>query len=274
MLVFTCKLIKKIGTSNTLSTANEITYKLLFAFFPFLIFLLTVMGFFTLDIFSLTNLIEGIVPEDVLLFIEGIAGDVINVRRPQVLSISLLFTIFSASMGFKSLLKGINRAYYDETYDRSTVKILGLSLLLVNIFSVVLVASLSILIFGDNIIYILDSFFNFHESFEIILKIVSMTISIFMMLFVAVLINKLALSNKTPIKKLLPGAAFTVIMWVVSSIGLSIYVKNFARFASVYGSVAGIMVFMIWLNIICTVVLIGSAINSILFEKDFNVYKT
>lgn len=57
-----CAVINKIKTNDIMAIAAEITYKLLFAFFPFLMFLLTILSFFTLDIYALTSYIDGVLP--------------------------------------------------------------------------------------------------------------------------------------------------------------------------------------------------------------------
>ena len=259
-----CAVINKIKTNDIMAIAAEITYKLLFAFFPFLMFLLTILSFFTLDIYALTSYIDGVLPEQLLVFIELISESIINAPRTRILSISLLFAIFSAAMGFKSLLKGVYKLYYDEPDTRSFIKIMLSSLLLVISFTFTLIVALITIIFGSSIIHFLDIIFGWHTGFEFLIQAISTTLAICIMLITAILINILAQKEKVPIKKILPGSIFTVVMWVLSSYLFSFYVQNFWRMASVYGSVAGIMIFMLWLNIICVMTLVGSSVNSVL----------
>lgn len=46
-----------------------------------------------------------------------------------------------------------------------------------------------------------------------------------------------------------PGAVFFGLAWSVFAAGFSFYVTQFAAYSATYGSVAGVAVFLIWLNI-------------------------
>ena len=84
-------------------------------------------------------------------------------------------------------------------------------------------------------------------------------------MFVSViLINKLALyrNKKTSVKSLVPGTAFTVGLWIAISWLFNIYIDNFSNYSALYGSIAAVIIFMLWLNIMCIVLLLGSEINA------------
>lgn len=54
-----------------------------------------------------------------------------------------------------------------------------------------------------------------------------------------------------------PGIVLTVILWGIASIGFSFYVSNFGNFNRVYGSLAGVVIFLIWMYLINLSVLLG-----------------
>ncbi|MDO5389026.1 MAG: YhjD/YihY/BrkB family envelope integrity protein, partial [Clostridia bacterium] len=74
---------------------------------------------------------------------------------------------------------------------------------------------------------------------------------------------------KIEIKCLLPGIMFTIISWYVVSKGFNIYINNFSRYSVIYGSIAAIFVFGIWLFLLSSLILIGSQINAVLYDKEF-----
>lgn len=58
------------------------------------------------------------------------------------------------------------------------------------------------------------------------------------------------------------GAAVATAIWIVASIGFSIYVDNFGSYSETYGALAGVAVLMLWLWITAYIVLLGAEINS------------
>jgi membrane protein len=59
-----------------------------------------------------------------------------------------------------------------------------------------------------------------------------------------------------------PGSVFAVIMWLVVSLGFKAYVDNFGDYNKVYGSIAGVIVLMLWFYWSGMVLLLGGEINS------------
>ncbi len=61
---------------------------------------------------------------------------------------------------------------------------------------------------------------------------------------------------------LTPGSAVAVLLWVLASAGFAFYVANFASYNKVYGSLAGVVVFLIWLWISNLAVLLGAEFDA------------
>jgi membrane protein len=61
---------------------------------------------------------------------------------------------------------------------------------------------------------------------------------------------------------LTPGSALAVVTWVIASAGFALYVANFASYNKVYGSLAGVIVFLIWLWISNLAVLFGAEFDA------------
>ena len=57
---------------------------------------------------------------------------------------------------------------------------------------------------------------------------------------------------------ILPGAALATALWLVASVGFSLYVANFGSYANTYGGIAGVIVFLIWLWITNLAILLGA----------------
>jgi membrane protein len=61
---------------------------------------------------------------------------------------------------------------------------------------------------------------------------------------------------------LTPGGILAVLLWIIASAAFAFYVANFSSYNKTYGSLAGIVVFLIWLWISNVAVLFGAELNS------------
>jgi membrane protein len=61
---------------------------------------------------------------------------------------------------------------------------------------------------------------------------------------------------------LTPGGVLAVILWIVASAAFALYVASFASYNKTYGSLGGVIVFLIWLWISNLAVLLGAELNA------------
>jgi membrane protein len=61
---------------------------------------------------------------------------------------------------------------------------------------------------------------------------------------------------------LTPGSFFAIVVWVLASLGFAFYVANFASYNKVYGSLAAVIVFLVWLWISNIAVLLGAEFDA------------
>jgi membrane protein len=76
--------------------------------------------------------------------------------------------------------------------------------------------------------------------------------------------------NRIKIKSTLFGSIFSTLGWIIASILFSFYVNNFANYAVTYGSLGGVIVFLMWLYIISMLIILGGEINAtyLFFKKN------
>ena len=58
------------------------------------------------------------------------------------------------------------------------------------------------------------------------------------------------------------GSAVAIGIWVVASLGFGFYVSNFSKYNALYGSVGGIIVFLLWLWLTNLALLLGAEIDA------------
>ena len=133
-LNFVFGFVRKFEENELIYFANALTYRLLLAMFPFIIFLMTLFGFLDLEVGGYIKRIAVAMPSDVREILFVFLEEVVYSKNVSLLSISLLLSVFSASSGFNYLIKGINKAF-DIEDERNFIKKIVISILLVFLFS-------------------------------------------------------------------------------------------------------------------------------------------
>jgi len=263
---FSLEFIKKFRENEIIYLANAFTYKLLLAMFPFGIFLMTLLGFFDIEISDYVKNIIGSMPKDVkeifLVFIE----EVVYTKNVSLLSISLLISIFSASSGFNYFINGVNKVF-DIDDSRGFIKKRLLSILLVFVFTFLIIASLILFIFCDAIEDFLVDFLSAGDIIKDIFGMTGYIINVIVLFVILIIMFRISLYGKIRFKQLVPGTLIVVCGWLFMSKIFNIYINNFSKISVVYGSLGSIFVLLIWINMISLLILSGSQINAIILKK-------
>ena len=260
---FAHALYSKIKENEILPLATQLTYRLIFALFPFIIFLISMVGYFDIDAEFLLEESFAVFPLQIAQVINDVIHDVVDTRNPNVLSTSLLLSIFTVSSGFNSIMRGINKVY-DQEDTRNVAARWLYSALLVIILAFAIITSLLVVIYGDAIYGVIYRHFSPHRLFSALFGFAGLLITVTIMLAAIILIYRLSLGKKQSIVSLLPGAMLTIVVWAISSSAFNFYINNFSRYSLIYGSIASIFITMLWLNIISVTILIGAQTNALI----------
>jgi membrane protein len=170
--------------------------------------------------------------------------------------IGILTALWSASSGMKALITGVNLAY-DETESRKFVKLRGLSIVL-TLGAMVLMGVALALIVG---------FPALADSWPTALR---WTVGgLRWVLLAALLIGALAvLYRYAPDRDearwtwVSWGSGIATLLWILASIGFSIYANSFGNYNKTYGALAGVIILMFWLYLTAVIVLVGAELNT------------
>jgi membrane protein len=93
---------------------------------------------------------------------------------------------------------------------------------------------------------------------------------VLILMLVAAIVYYVTPNAKQPFRLLSPGAVFAVLVWVVGSQVFSIYVEKFGDYSATYGSLAGIIIFLSYVFLSCSVLLLGGELNAEILRNTRN----
>lgn len=265
-------LFVKVKRDDIFALASQLAYYLVLSFFPFLIFLITLIGFSKLNSNEVLDGLQRILPTAVFELTSTTIEEVVNSQNTGLLGVSVILTIWSASSAFRAVTKGVNKAYNIEE-NRSFIKRAAIGMISVIALALTIISTLVMLVFGDLIGKFLNTVLPFEHLINFIWNILRYVIIIAMMVIVFATIYKVTPARKIKFRNTIPGAIASTLGWLIVSLGFSFYVNNFSHYSRLYGSIWTVFVLMIWLFITSIVFMFGVELNSVLDnEKRKGIY--
>ena len=258
-------LMTKTRKDDVFALASQLAYYLVLSFFPFMLFLMTLVGFSKL---SSNEILEGLsvmLPKSVLELTQSTIREVFDNQHTGLLGISILLMIWTSSSAFKAVIKSVNKAYNFKE-DRTFIKLSIISILGILALASIIILALGMLVFGNVIGDYLKNTQSLYKIIIIIWNIFRYAFIFIVMIFIFVIIYIFAPAKKLTWKEVIPGAIFSTLGWVLVSFGFSFYIDNFSNYSRFYGSLGAVFILMTWLFIISIIFILGVEINFVKAE--------
>jgi membrane protein len=263
------KLWNKLFADNVFGRAAQLAYYWLFAIFPLLIFLTTLLAFLPMrrDLDQSVAAFGAVLPPEAYTLLNSTFQQIANQQRGGLLSFSIFLLLWSSSSGMEAIIGALNRAYGGAPA-RAWWKERLLALALTLGLAVFIISALALIFFGENIGSRMATYFGFSSTFETAWALAHWPIVVGLTLLGVELIYYFAPNvreggNGKRWKWFTPGAIFAVGLWLLISFGLRFYVSHFGHFDATYGALGGVMVLMLWLYLTGVAILVGGEINSV-----------
>jgi membrane protein len=262
---------KEISEDHLAAFAGNLTYKGLFALFPFAVFLLSLLGLFGAPDL-LTNLIDQariVLPNDVVNLLEdqllGIAESRAQGAFTAGAIVSILLALWGVSGAFRSVMEAMNVMYEIEE-ERPFWKVYGLSVFLSFGVAALLITALVLVVFGPQIGGAIADVVGLGFVFELVWNIVKWPVLIGIVLFAFALVYYFAPDVEQRFRYVSPGSIMAVAMWVLFSLLFRLYVENFGSYSATFGSFAGIIILMLYIYYSSFIMLVGAEVNQVIEE--------
>lgn len=241
----------------------QLTFYLILAFFPFLIFILIIMSYTPITSEAFLSNLSNILPNEAYYAVYKTIKEIMKGRSQTLLSFGMITTLWSASNGVNALIRGLNKAY-DEEETRSFFIIRGISLFFTIAIATSILFSLGLVVFGEVLGGSIFSLMGLSPWFKTLWSVFRYFIMIITLIIVLLFLYRYMPNRNLSFKEVIPGTFFSTLLWLLISTAFSNYVNNFGKFNKMYGSIGGVIALLLWLYISSIVILLGGELNGTL----------
>jgi membrane protein len=244
--------------------ASALAYQALFSLFPFIVFLVALLGFLDLPTFFdwLRQQAETLLPAQAM---DQVNHVITELKQPQggLLSIGVVVALWTASSGIRATMNALNVAY-DVKEGRPAWKLYPLSILYTIGIAAMMIAAAALLILGPKAMQWLAYQVGMEQLFVTLWTWLRWPVSLFLVTLAIAVVYYVAPDAQQEFRFITPGATLAVIVWVLSSLGFNYYVSNFADYSVMYGSIGTIIALLLYFFISTAVLLFGAEVNAVI----------
>jgi membrane protein len=265
----------QVNEDNLITWAAALAYSWLFAVFPFVVFLMSLMPYLPANTKTATEKeVERLVYE----YAPGKqAADtiwknviiILHQRHVKWSVVGLALAIWGASRGVNMTISALDKCY-ELDRGRPIYRQIPVSMGLTVVVASLVIAVLVLLPIGTLIL----AWIKLHGSTIIstpllwLWDVMRYPLALVLMFSVVNVLYYWGPSIKQRFAYITPGAVFCVTVWILLAIGFRVYVEKFGRFNESYGAVGGVVILLTAFYFDALVLLVGAEINS---EIDFAV---
>lgn len=254
---------KKLDADHVAAYAAQAAFFIILSFFPFAMFLLTLLQFLPFSQTELITLVVQISPDYISEFLTPLIQEIYLNASPTLLSITVIAAIWAASKGFLSLSRGLNSVYnIHETRNYILLRIRAMIYTL--IFALLLILLLALFVFGNQIALWISGHFPAIDKFALVIISARTVAGMAILMLFFLILYKFIPNRKTRLLHELPGAVLSAAGWVGFSFLYSFYIDNMSNMSATYGSLTAIVLLMLWLYACMFILFLGAELNDVL----------
>ena len=245
--------------------AASISFRLLLAFFPAMILLLSVLPHTPLETNDVMDALLLFFPGETVSLFELTVNDLLEKSHVSILSIGFVLTVIYASSSVNAILAGFNASYLLEKKGSPMLYYLISLFLLVILVAMLGVAVLLIGFSGQGLTWLSNN--NWLPG-ELVpwLNIARWTMSLILVYFSVSILYHFGNPDRDKWRTFTPGATMTTILIVLLSVGFGAFITYLDSYNRLYGSLGTFLLLLVWVNANSSILLLG-------FEFNVSVHK-
>ncbi len=260
-------MVSKMMQHHVGAYAAQSAYFFMLSLIPIIILLMTLVRFTPVTLPDVLTAVSLVFPSSVNDMVISIVREVYNLSM-AVVPLTIVVALWAAGKGVLSLTTGMNISY--ECPETRNYVVLRIRATFYTVLFVLVIGLLLLLsVFGKSLSAFVASHFPVLETFIAVTVKVSSYIAPVVLVLFSLSIYKFLPNRKDTFRKQLPGSIFAALGWLVVSWIFSIYLDIFTGFTTMYGSLATIVLIMLWLYFLMYITLLGAEVNQFFYDKIF-----
>ena len=261
------KILDNISKDHISEYSAQCSYYSILSFIPFLILLITLIQYSNISPQALFDAISKIIPSSMNEIVLGVVQEVYS-KSIGTISVSVIFTLWAAGKGLFALTKGLHSVYdIDDKRKNSFIYLRLMSIIETIVFVFLIVVGLTLLVFGNSLILIIQNHFGLLRNFTWLSGILTEIGFILVTFIIFLFLYKFMPKSKRSFKSQISGAIFGALALNVISFVFSKFLDIFKGFSITYGSLTTLMLVMMWTYACFYMIFLGAELNKIINNK-------
>ncbi len=244
--------------------ASAIAFSFFIAFFPFIIFLFTLIPFIPIDNFQneLLTLIQDMVPPVTFKAIENTVIVIITQPRGDLLSFGFFAALIFSTNGLASMISAFDATIH-TIHRRTWISQRITAIYLLIILSLMLTIVIALITSGEIFIQYLQENQILQDRFTIFLLTFGKWVIILALLFFTFsFLYYMAPAKKTKWRFISAGGTLSTVLSVLTIIGFSYYINKFNQYNELYGTIGTLLIILLLMYVMSLILLIGFELNA------------
>lgn len=248
---------------NLIDRAAAVAFNVFLALFPMILFLFTLIPYFPLQgvTTSVLEALQDILPPGTYDSVSSTINEIMSIEHGGLMSIGLLLAFYFSTSAVSSFFRGFNMG--DNEYGQvSFMKQQIYSILVMLMFVALLLLSIVLMTLGQKLLPVFFTKIHLYKGITVfMINLVRWLIVIFALIIAMSLLYHFGNPHSKRFKLFTPGSLLFTGLFIVGTILFNFYISNISTYNLLYGSIGGLIIFVIWIYFNCILVLIGYELN-------------
>ncbi len=257
--------VSQFRADNITDWAASLTYYGVLALFPGLLVVVSVLGLLGQSATNtLVDNVGQIAPGAVRSFFQNVVDNAQRQRTTAGIAavFGIVLAFWSASSYIAAFMRAAN-AIYGVGEGRPIWKTLPIRLAVTAAVVVMLIVSATIVLLTGRVAEQVGQMLGIGSTAVTVWDVGKWPVLLVVVSLMLALLYWACPNVRQPsFRWLTPGSTIAVLIWLIASGGFAVYVANFASYNKTYGSVAGVIVFLVWLWVSNVAVLLGAEVDA------------
>lgn len=255
---------RECNDDDILNGAAVLAFFFVLAIFPAMIFILSLLPSLSIPHLqqAILDLLRQVLPDQAASLFEGTIRYATSEGKGGLLTFGLIFTLWSGSTGVYAIMEQLN-AICDVTERRSFWKARGIAILLTLFFVLLTIGALSLVIFGGAVQSWVAAMIGWSQPLRILFATLRWIILAAALLLALAVAYRYGPDGNGRFRFISPGNVAAAVLIALASAAFRLYVSRFGNYSATYGSLAAMIVLMLWMYLAGIALLAGWEINKL-----------